>query len=241
MMREKILLVEDQPDFQMMIQTLFQSQHDLSIASNAAEALRKTEQENFDLILLDISLPDTDGLTLFQKFKSNPNLTHTPILFLTSKSTMADRVAGLSLGADDYIIKPFEPEEFMARVASKLIARRAKMGNQNYLQKGQFRLDGFRMKAFAVGPSGEIDLDLTPTQFRLLHALLKNEGRVLSREQLTEELWNKNIHLQDRTVDRHISSLRKKVEPYQASISSVRFQGYKLSLSETAAPQSQAS
>ena len=231
----KILVIEDQPDYQIMICTLLEKSHYLVVAGSGQEAMKQVQERNFDLILLDVNLPDGNGFEIFTRLRAIPKLDDVPVIFLTGLSEVSARVEGLSLGADDYIVKPFEPMEFAARVESKLRVRQSRFEKQNVLRKGRFQIDMFQMKAFVIGSAGggtsagSDVLDLTPTEFKLLHFFLSHENEVISREQLTQHLWSDKVHVSDRTVDRHVSGLRLKLNSQTEKLESVRATGYKFS------------
>jgi DNA-binding response OmpR family regulator len=230
---KRILAVEDQPDYQIMIRTLLERHYSVVTVPTFQEALKRVHESDFDLVLLDVNLPDGSGFQLFSQLKAIAKMDDVPVIFLTGQSEVSSRVTGLSLGAEDYIVKPFEPLEFIARVDSKLKARHTRNAKLNRLKKGCFQLDLMQMRAFTVQASGELEaLDLTPTEFKLLSYFLTREGHVLSREQLTEHLWSFKIKVSDRTVDRHVSGLRLKLKPEWANLESIRSLGYRFSITE---------
>lgn len=225
----KILVIEDQVDFQMMIRTMLERNHQVVIASTVNDAQKKINEDDYDLVLLDVTLPDGNGFNLFTQFKAIPKMTDTPIIFLTGKSEVSDRVAGLSLGADDYIVKPFEPLEFVARVEARLKAKKLREEKQTVLKKGRFSLDLAQMKVFVESTTKDEQLDLTPSEFRLFHYFLTHEGHVLTRTQLVNHLWSYKTHVSDRTIDRHVSALRLKLDSNLEKLESVRSMGYRFS------------
>jgi two-component system phosphate regulon response regulator PhoB len=228
---QRILLIEDQQDFQLMVKALIGQRCDLLIASNAREALRLAREAELDLILLDVSLPDESGFHLIAKLQALPSLKEVPIVFLTAKAEVTDRVTGFSLGADDYIVKPFEPLEFRARIESKLQLRLSRKQGHQILRAGRLELDCAMFRAFGVDASGKkTDLNLTPHEFRLLNHFLTHEGHVLSRDQLMTTVWGGNIHVLERTIDRHISALRRKLDSQFEEIEAVHGYGYRFRL-----------
>jgi DNA-binding response OmpR family regulator len=228
---QKVLLVEDQLEFQLVVKSILGETHEILIAPTGAAALRIAEEKSPDLVLLDISLPDINGLHLFSKLRGIAATKDVPIVFLTGKNEIADRVAGFSLGADDYIVKPFEPLEFQARIESKLRSRRTHKQSKELIRKGRLLIDSSMMKAFSTDPSGKpTDLGLTPHEFRLLVHFLKHEGHVLSRDQLMSAIWGENIHVLERTIDRHVSTLRRKLDAQHGQIESVHGVGYRFTI-----------
>jgi DNA-binding response OmpR family regulator len=224
----RILLIEDQTEFQFIVKAIFDcSRYFFFVATNASEALKILERNEVDLILLDIGLPDTDGFNLFSQLRTLPYSNEVPIIFLTGKKEVSDRVTGFSLGADDYIVKPFEPLEFRARIESKLQNRISRIQSRNILKKGRIELNQAMFKAFVLDSSGEKrDLELTPYEFRLLVHFMSYEGHVMTRDQLITAVWGDHVHVLERTIDRHISSLRRKLDPNFEKINSVRGIGY---------------
>lgn len=226
-----ILLIEDQADVQRTVKTILGPLYRLSVVATAAGALAAAERSGIDLVLLDVKLPDEDGFHLFTRLKALPALKAVPIIFLTGQSAVTDRVTGFSLGADDYIVKPFEPLEFRARIEAKLQSRLLAKEEGEVIRKGRLELNRAMIRASAKTPSGEgVDLRLTPSEFRLLAHFVLHEGHVLSRDQLMTAAWGDEVHVLDRTIDRHVSSLRKKLDPAFETIEAIHGVGYRFSL-----------
>jgi len=228
---QKILLIEDQLDTQLIVKALLGHRYQLVLASTLKEALQTVdghEGQDVDLVLLDVQLPDGNGFDFFGQLRGLPRLKDVPIVFLTGKAEVNDKVAAFSLGAEDYITKPFEPLEFRARVESKLAARLSRMQMRDVVRKGRLELDRAMFKAFAVEAGGKTrDLELTPHEFRLLTLFLQHEGSVLSREQLMTAVWGGDIHVLERTIDRHVSSLRRKLDTKFEKLEPVHGLGYR--------------
>lgn len=218
----RILLIDDQAEFHFLVrQAVFP--HDVVYAQTTDRALTSIEAGAPDLILLDVGLPDSDGFHLFPRLRAIPALSQVPILFLSGKGTLPDRLTGFALGADDYIVKPFEPLEFKARIEARL-ASSAKSGRDlpRTIHSGNLKLDFGRMRASYL----DRDLELSPCEFRLLSHFVTHEGYVASRDQLMTAAWSGDVDILDRTVDRHVSMLRKKLSATGCSIKSVRGMGY---------------
>ena len=227
----RILLIEDQLDFQLMVKATLQQQYEVIVASNAEEGLRLADHADVELILLDVGLPNEDGLSLFTKLKNLPHAAAVPVMLLTGRSSTEDIVAGFQLGADDYIVKPFDANQFKARIDARMRSMQNRKIPPIVMRKGSLELDCAMSKAYAVGEkSSRRDLDLTPHEFRLLVHFMQNEGQVLTREQLMSAVWGNNTHVLIRTVDRHISSLRKKLDPQVATVDAVHNSGYRFSV-----------
>ncbi len=220
---QKIALIEDDADLFMLLKyNLEKEGFRFTGAQTGRGAVELCRQERPDLVVLDIMLPDANGLEICRNLRSDPELSHIPVIFLTACSSETDRIVGLELGASDYIIKPFFVREFVARVKIQF-RRNAKPSR--WLQAGPLALYPATCR---VTLNGE-DLSLTATEFRLLEFLMSSPGVVFSREQLLDAVWGHSRNISDRAVDVYILRLRQKVEPDPAEpffIRSVRGFGY---------------
>jgi len=223
----RILHVEDSTIEQDIIKRLFITE-EVTSASTENEALSLLETQTYDLILLDLGLAEGDGLTLCQKIKSDHRHKQTPLIIISGKSEISDRVLGLDLGADDYVAKPFNYLELKAR--TKALQRRARSTNdkQSEINLGPLRLDPLTFSIFISYQGQSLQQDLTGIEFRLLSYLMKNPDQVLSREQILQSVWKEQVNVGDRTVDAKISLLRKKLGPVGFMLSSIYGVGYKL-------------
>ena len=231
---KKLLLFEDDLDlFQLLKYNLERSGFQFSGANTGKGAVELCLRERPDLILLDIMLPDSSGLEICARLRNHTLVAGTPIIFLTARAAEADRVMGLELGADDYMVKPFSIRELIARVKVQL--RPAEEAGAAVLKSGMLVLDRNRCQ---VTYSGNPIL-LTATEFRLLEYLMNRPGTVFSREQLLNAVWGSARSVIDRTVDVYILRLRKKLEagpPKHQFISSVRGFGYSFTPENIPAP-----
>ncbi len=176
-----------------------------------------------DLIILDLMLPDIDGIEVCKFLKSHEDYRDIPIIMLTARATETDKVLGLELGADDYVTKPFSPRELVARV--KAVLRRRVQNDEKKIQIGEILLiDPNKFEVYVEGSR----VDLTPTEFKILKMLSEKRGWVFSRKQILEELWGYDKIVFDRTVDVHIKNLREKLGKAGKFIKNVRGVGYKL-------------
>lgn len=219
----RILLVEDNVTIQLLVKEVL-AHHQLVIADTiqAATELLRTA---VDLVLLDVSLPDGNGFDFFLKVqKHQPDI---PVIFLTSKAETADKVVGYSLGADDYITKPFEPLEFRVRIDAKL-KKSNKDSSQRLHRIENMTLNLDLQKVTVESPQGPVELELTSFEFKLLLYLAKNKNILLTRDQLMENVWGGNLNVQDRAIDTHMSKLRKKLDGTYWTIKSVYGSGYRL-------------
>ena len=198
----KILIVEDDANIAKLVEaTVAIGGYEGVVCTNGAEAFEKIEHENFDLILLDVMLPDMSGFEIMQK-RTN---TDSPVIFITAKQELTDKVRGLRLGAEDYIVKPFEAMELLARI--EVILRRVKRTENKY-SYGNISVN---VEEHTCKCNGE-EVYLTPKEFEVLELLMKNQGKVYSRENLLKLVWGNDYPGDVRTVDVHIRRLREKIE-----------------------------
>jgi two-component system alkaline phosphatase synthesis response regulator PhoP len=224
-MSKKILVIEDEKDVQDLLQLYLKREgYEVRIAKDGQTGLRKASEERFDLVLLDLMLPQLDGLEICRALRSQVKTADLPIVMITAKAEEADRIVGLELGADDYITKPFSPREVLARVKAlfrRLEKPKAREARQEY---GAIALDPdkhevtYREKAH----------NLTAKEFKLLEFFLANRGRVLSRDLLLNEIWGYDYFGTTRTVDVHVVHLRQKFPLLNNSLISIKGLGYKL-------------
>lgn len=228
----KIALIEDDADlFALLKYNLEKEGFTFVGAQTGKGALELCRRERPDLILLDIMLPDSDGLDICKGIRSHPELAHIPVIFLTARASETDRIVGLELGANDYIVKPFFVRELIARIK---IQFRGQTTATRVLKSGGLELD---RSSCRVRLNGAL-LSLTATEFRLLEFLMSRPGVVFSREQLLDAVWGHDRAVTDRTVDVYILRLRQKIETDPATqgvIRSVRGFGYSFN-EATAAP-----
>jgi two-component system, OmpR family, phosphate regulon response regulator PhoB len=221
--KSKILIVEDDPDISELLQfNLEKNGYAALRCEDGEEALKLAQKHSPDLILLDILLPGLNGLEVCRRLKRNPALEHIPIIMVTAKGEEMDRVVGLELGADDYIVKPFSIREILLRV-QKLLERKEKQDLPSLLQADGLSLD---LEAHTAR-MGDHWLDLTATEFRLLVHLMRARGRVQTREVLLDKVWGYSFEGYSRTIDTHIRRIRKKLEDAQDLIETVRGVGYR--------------
>jgi two-component system phosphate regulon response regulator PhoB len=229
---QRILVVEDEPDIAALIgYQLTRAGFRVETTLNGVEALRTVARDIPDLIVLDRMLPGISGDEVLSRLKDDPETQGVPVLVLTAKKEREERIAGLELGADDYLTKPFSPRELVLRVQAILRRTqepgRVSSGSQ-VVRVGLIHMD---VSAMQVSVAGE-DVSLTPTEFRLLRSLLESRERTLSRRQLLEKAWDVEAdasdRLETRTVDMHVQRLRAKLGEAGDSIQTVRGFGYRL-------------
>jgi two-component system alkaline phosphatase synthesis response regulator PhoP len=204
-MAYKILVVDDEVTLLNTVRAyLEQAGYTVQTATDGRSALHLFRNFQPDLVVLDIMLPEIDGLEVLRQLRQSSEVY---VIMLTAKADEVDRVIGLSMGADDYVTKPFSPRELVARVKAAL--RRLGGGSsKKELVSAHLRLDEEARLAWKEGQP----LDLTPTEFDLLHTLMFHQGRALTREQLIEQVWGYDYYGDDRVVDVHVGRLRKKIE-----------------------------
>jgi two-component system alkaline phosphatase synthesis response regulator PhoP len=220
---ERILVIEDEEAIQDVVRTYLESAgYQVRCVDNGAEALTAANQFAPDLIVLDLMLPGMDGMEITARLRQESDVY---IIMLTARSEEADRVAGLRIGADDYLTKPFSPRELVARIEAVLRRRRGERQTDKELHFAHVFISPDRMEARA----GDQLLDLTTTEFSLLFELALHAGRVLTREQIIDRVWGDDFYGTDRIVDVYVGQVRRKIEQAtgHALIQTIRGIGYK--------------
>ena len=220
---KRILIVEDEPGIAFALETDLRTEgYEVAIAATGDEAARVARSGQFHLILLDVMLPGKDGFEVCRELRRAG--LRTPIILLTAKAQEAEKVMGLELGADDYVTKPFSPRELRARI--KAVLRRGAEDETDV-----YRFDGIEVDfARCEVRSGGNPVELSALEFKLLATFVRSRGRVLTREQLLDAAWGRGVTLNDRVVDNHIVSLRRKLEPDPAHpryLLNIRGMGYR--------------
>ena len=225
--KDKILIVEDEGAIRDMLGYALMKAGFLCEEAADTEAARATlKAERPDLILLDWMLPGMSGIDYARRLKSAPETRDIPIIMLTAKGEEADKVRGLETGADDYITKPFSTRELVARVRA-VLRRYVKAETGALIEINGLRLDP---ETYRVTANGQ-DIEISPTEFKLLRFFIGHPERVYSRSRLLDQVWGENVYVEERTVDVHIRRLRKTLEPFgfQRYIQTVRSVGYRFS------------
>jgi DNA-binding response OmpR family regulator len=203
----KILLVEDDPAIRLAIaESLAAENYTVDEVNNATEAFKKVTNENYDLILLDLILPDMDGIELCKKLRDED--IRVPIIMVTSRKDEIDKIIGLEIGADDYITKPFSMRELLARMKALLRRVSFDIGKLSKYSFGNISVD---FKKFEALKNGKL-IKLSATEYRVLHYFIQHEGEVISRDRFLDDVWGYDSFPTTRTVDNFILSLRKKIE-----------------------------
>lgn len=225
-MSSRILLVEDSKEVFNMVGRALNSGFEIDWAKSLNEGEAKVSEKQYDLVLLDVELPDGNGVELCYKLQeSNPLL---PIFFLTSHDDLSEKVLGFSAGADDYITKPFNSLELRARVEGKLKKQALLLSKSDLLSWKEIEIDKNSQEVFIFDESGEKSLiELTSLEFKILIYLSNQPNAVISRDDVLDNIWGRDVHVYSRSVDTHVSKLRKKLGPVSSIIESVHGVGYK--------------
>ncbi len=223
MAKEKILIVEDDADITEVIEYNLKKEGYRTIsASRGEDVLSVTKRQKPDLIILDLMLPGIDGLEVCRNLRKKDSTAQMPIIMLTAKSQEADKVVGLELGADDYMVKPFSPRELIARI--KAVLRRSKrLLSKKVTESKDIVIDSLKHKVTVQNK----EVILTPTEFKLLEFMVQKPGIVLSRDEILDNVFGYESSIYDRTVDTHMKSLRKKLGKAKNYIETVRGMGYR--------------
>lgn len=225
----KILVVDDEKDIVDILKYNLQKENEFTVitAFDGKEALEKAESEKPNLIILDIMMPELNGFDVCKRLKIDPATSKIPVIFLTAKENEIDEIIGLELGADDYIQKPISPRKVLARVKSVI--------RRTYTEPDKMiKADGFvKFKNLEIDTIAHIvkindeEIFFPKKEFQLLHFLLSNRGKVLSREILLNHIWGENIYVVDRTIDVHIAKVREKLGEYADYLETIKGLGYR--------------
>lgn len=223
---DRVLVVDDEPDIvALCAYHLAKAGYRVVTAASGSDALEQARGQRPALIVLDLMLPGMSGYDVLQQIRADDGLKQTPVLMLTARREEADRIRGLTLGADDYLTKPFSPQELVLRVGA-ILRRVGSSGasSQDVLKIGPIRIDRGEHKVTV----GDQEMELTPTEFKLLLTLAERPGRVQSRSHLLETVWDAAPDIQTRTVDMHVQRLRGKLGAAGELIETVRGFGYRI-------------
>jgi DNA-binding response OmpR family regulator len=221
-------VVEDDPDIvELLVHYLTRDGWEVDAIDNGRRALEKMVGNGYSLVILDLQLPGLDGLSVCAELRRDPRTRPIPVVMLTARGDEADRIVGLEMGADDYIVKPFSPKELVARVRA-LFRRLDRDDEEPPLTFGKLQVDPARHTVRWAGQP----IRLTAKEFALLVALLEARGRVMSRQSLLEKVWGYSYAERTRTVDVHVRRLREKLPELAPAIVTVKSHGYRLSREE---------
>lgn len=225
-MVKEILVVEDNPEMAILIQAAL-DEHEVSVCHTLKESAAIIKKKNFQLIILDLGLPDGDGLKFLTDLTGKPETKDTPIMILSGKSDTTNKVMAFSMGAEDFISKPFDPLELKARVSSKLRKQEKVQNRGELLRIGDLQINIPKQKVWISKKDDLEPVDLTSLEFKILLCFAKAPEIIFSRDNLLNEVWGSDINITDRTVDTHVGHLRKKLSHSKTSIETVVGSGYR--------------
>lgn len=224
MLKKRALVVDDEVDIRNLLEAILTKEGFTTLtASTAEEAMRKIASSKPDIIILDLQLPDKDGFEVCKQIRHDPATKHIPIIMLTVQAMDSYKITGLEIGADDYVVKPFNQSELLARIKAVLRRHTERDEKEVRLTDSALVLD---LNKHTVTIRGEA-VDLSPKEFDMLCLFLKKKGKVLSRQSLSEIVWGQEYFGSTRTVDVHIGRLRKKLAEYGDKIETVERLGYR--------------
>jgi len=231
-MRQRIVLIEDEKDIVELVRYNFRKEgFEVASFTSGKEGLEHLRRSPADLVLLDIMLPDLDGFEICKRLRAEDRIRSLPVIFLTAKGEEIDRVLGLEIGADDYVVKPFSPRELVARVKAVLRRQARPAAKLEVIEVPDLRLDSRTQEVTVRGRS----VELSTLEFKLLHFLASHPRRIFNREHLLDEVWGRDRFVTPRTVDVHIRRLREKIEAQAERpqfIHTVRGSGYRFATEE---------
>src|SRR5579862_6783949 len=228
-MSQRILMIEDEKDIVDLVQYNFRKAgFDIESFSRGRDGLESLRRRPADLVLLDILLPDQDGFEVCRRLRADERLKTVPVIFLTAKGEEIDRILGLEMGGDDYVVKPFSPRELVARAKAVMRRQERTADTQELVQAGDVRLDSRTQEVSVQGRQ----VELSTLEFKLLLFLASNPRRIFSRDRLLDEVWGRDRFVTPRTVDVHMRRLREKIEARPDKplyLQTVRGAGYRFS------------
>ncbi len=225
-MKKKILIVEDSPEYIQIIKAAVESTYEAIVAENGSEALGVLTGGGIDLVLLDIVLPDILGYQICNYIKSTPELRKVPVIFLTGNNQLEEKLQGFDSGGDDYLTKPFHYKELLARISANL--RTAPSEGSSVLKIEDLNIDVSKQLVFNISTDSRVEL--TRIEFKLLLCFVKHPDWILSRDQILNKVWPDKLSIADRTIDSHISNLRKKLKRSRVCFEAVHGLGYRLKI-----------
>lgn len=226
-MRPRVVIIEDEKDIVELVRYNFRREgFEVDGFTRGREGLEHLRRNPADLVLLDILLPDEDGFEICRRLRADARLKSVPVIFLTAKGEEMDRIIGLEIGADDYVVKPFSPRELVARAKAVLRRQERVAENREVVEAGSLRLDTRTQEATVRGRS----VELSALEFKLLYFLASHPRHVFNRDRLLDEVWGRDRFVTPRTVDVHIRRLREKIEEFPNRphfLQTVRGSGYR--------------
>lgn len=221
----RILLVEDSKEIYQMVSQSASQLAELTWAKSVKEAKEEIAKTSFDLLILDVDLPDGNGIDLCSSLQSTHS--HIAIFFLTGHASLSEKVMGFSAGADDYITKPFFPLELRARLESRLRKNKLQEVQSDNFKWKELQISKSRQEVMILENGNYQKIDLTSLEFKILMYFANRIGEVIIRDQILNDIWGQDIHVYHRSVDTHVSKLRKKLGPVANILESIHGSGYK--------------
>lgn len=225
-----ILCIDDTPEVQIMVRRTFSPSANVISAETLHDGYEKISKNHIDLILLDLTLPDGEGFQFFNKIKEDSSYTEIPIIILSAKNKIQDKVMGFHLGAEDYIVKPFDPAELKIRVETRIKRNQVAKDHESIFIIGNMSINHLEQKTIIQKDNTDHVIELTTTEFKILSYLCKHKDQVISREQIINSAWKHGFNVSDRTIDSHISRIRKKIADSDHNIQAIQGVGYKIAL-----------
>jgi DNA-binding response OmpR family regulator len=226
---KQILCIEDNNEMGLMIEGALGKDYSCTLAQDIQQAKNYLENEVFDLMTLDLNLPDGDGLKLLEDMSQHPKWKSIPVFILTADNQISQKVKAFSIGAEDYIVKPVDPIELRARVKGKFVRVEKLSDALDIIKIGNLSIYVSKQKVI-LEQEEPLELDLTSLELRLLITFARSNSAVLSRNFLLDEIWGQNMHVSDRTVDTHVGHLRRKIAKSNVTIQTVVGEGYRISI-----------
>ena len=227
-----ILLVEDSIETYHLVKLALGQTAHLEWCKTLSEAFASIQKKMYDLVLLDLMLPDGEGYRLCSMMQTDDQLKKIPVIFLSAKTSVADKIMGFSVGGEDYVTKPFEPIELKARIESRLRRITRERSENDFMRLGEIEINRVTQRVHVFSGGTESQIELTPIEFKLLLFLARKPNHVFTREEVLNAVWGQNIFVYARSVDTHISKLRKKLGDHARYIQSVHGSGYRFGLEE---------
>lgn len=227
-----VLCIDDSKEVQMLVKKAFASSARVISAESLIEGQTELKNNQIDLILLDLSLPDGDGFDFFTKLNQEEVFSKIPVIILTSKNQIQDKVMGFHLGAEDFIVKPFDPSELKVRVEARVKRYLQLKEHDSIMQIGSLTINHLEQSVNIKINGTQDNIKLTTTEFKILGYLAKHKDQVMSREQIISSAWKHGFNISDRTIDSHISRIRKKISTSDHTIVAIQSVGYKFAISK---------
>ena len=225
-----MLVIEDNAEMRILVEAAL-DEYQLTFSSTLKDAKDAIGKRRFELILLDLGLPDGDGLKFLAELSGQPETKDIPVIILTGKNETVNKVMAFSIGAEDFITKPFDPLELKARVTSKLRKSERQQQLSEILRSGDLKIDVLKQKVWIQKQQESEAVELTTLEFKLLLNFVRAPERVFTRDFLLNEVWGMNVSVTDRTVDTHVGHLRKKLAHSRTKIETVIGSGYRFLIS----------